>query len=98
MGGAPESERQFLGASTTFQYMLDDLGAVCEGIVTMGGSDKKGLAERPDVRKKLCRMFCHQIALQGKCPEDINNNGSFWEHPLRSSTCWMIWEQSVKVS
>ena len=53
VGGAPESERQFLGASTTFQYMLDDLGAVCEGIVTMGGSDKKGLAERPDVRKKL---------------------------------------------
>ena len=26
-------------------------------------------------RTQLCRMFCHQIALQGKCPEDINNNG-----------------------
>lgn len=30
--------------------------------------------------------------------EHRNPNGSFWEHPLRSSTCWMIWEQSVKVS
>ena len=30
--------------------------------------------------------------------EHRNPNGSFWEHPRRSSTCWMIWEQSVKVS
>jgi len=53
VGGAPESPKQFLGAAQTFQYMLDDLGAVCVGTVTMGGSDKRGLEERPDVQKKL---------------------------------------------
>lgn len=52
-GGAPESPRQFLGAIQTFQYMLEDLGAECVEIVTMGGSDKKGLSERPDVKRKL---------------------------------------------
>lgn len=53
VGGAPESPAQFDGAVRTFQYMLDDLGAVCEGIVTMGGSDKKGLDDRPDVREQI---------------------------------------------
>lgn len=53
VGGAPESKTQFLGAVQTLQYMLDDLGAECMGIVTMGGTDKKGLSERPDVREKL---------------------------------------------
>ncbi len=53
VGGAPESPTQFQGAVQTLQYMLDDLGAVCQGIVTMGGSDKKGLADRPDVREAL---------------------------------------------
>ena len=33
--------------------MLDDLDAVCVGAVTMGGSDKKGLEDRPDVKEKL---------------------------------------------
>lgn len=53
VGGAPESPGQFAGAIQTLQYMLDDLGAVCEGIVTMGGSDKKGLADRADVQEKI---------------------------------------------
>lgn len=53
VGGAPESPKQFLGAIQTLQYMLDDLGAVCQEVVTMGGSDKKGLAERVDVQEKL---------------------------------------------
>lgn len=53
VGGAPESPRQFAGAIQTLQYMLDDLGAECVETVTMGGSDKKGLKERPDVREKL---------------------------------------------
>lgn len=52
-GGAPESPRQFLGAIQTLQYMLEDLGVRCEGTVTMGGSDKKGLSERPDVQAAL---------------------------------------------
>lgn len=56
VGGAPESPGQFLGAVQTFQYMLDDLGAECMEVVTMGGSDKKGLKERPDVREKLDRL------------------------------------------
>lgn len=53
VGGAPESPRQFEGTIQTLQYMLDDLGAKCVGTVTMGGSDKKGLSEREDVRHKL---------------------------------------------
>ncbi|MBS6398045.1 MAG: flavodoxin family protein [Clostridiales bacterium] len=53
VGGAPESPRQFDGAVQTFRYMLEDLGAPCQEIVTMGGSDKKGLSERPDVKEKL---------------------------------------------
>lgn len=53
VGGAPESPRQILGAIQTLQYMLDDLGAVCQEIVTMGGSDKKGLSEREDVQERL---------------------------------------------
>lgn len=53
VGGAPESPKQFAGAIQTLQYMLDDLGAECVEVVTMGGSDKKGLTERPDVREKL---------------------------------------------
>lgn len=52
-GGAPESPRQFQGAVQTLQYMLDDLGVRCEGVVAMGGSDQKGLSERPDVRAAL---------------------------------------------
>lgn len=56
VGGAPESESQFLGAIQTFRYMLDDLGAECAGIVTMGGSDKKGLEERPDVQEKVLKL------------------------------------------
>ncbi len=53
VGGAPESVHQFSGAVQTFQYMLGDLGAKCEGVVTMGGSDRTGLCDRPDVQKKL---------------------------------------------
>lgn len=53
VGGAPESPRQFEGAIQTLQYMLDDLGAECVGIVTMGGTDKKGLDEREDVKEKI---------------------------------------------
>ncbi len=53
VGGAPESPGQFEGTIQTLQYMLDDLGAECVGIVTMGGSDRKGLAEREDVKRKL---------------------------------------------
>lgn len=53
VGGAPESPRQFAGAIQTFQYMLEDLGAVCAGTVTMGGSDKAGLSDRPDIQKAL---------------------------------------------
>lgn len=53
VGGAPESPKQFLGAIQTLQYMLEDLGAVCQEVVTMGGSDKKGLSERGDVQEKL---------------------------------------------
>lgn len=56
VGGAPESPKQFLGAIQTLQYMLDDLGAPCAEVVTMGGSDKKGLSERPDVQEKLLRL------------------------------------------
>lgn len=56
VGGAPESPKQFLGAMQTFRYMLDDLGVQCMETVTMGGSDKKGLSERPDVREKLERL------------------------------------------
>lgn len=56
VGGAPESPRQFDGAVQTLRYMLDDLGAQCEDAVTMGGSDKKGLSERPDVRERLDRL------------------------------------------
>lgn len=55
-GGAPESPRQFLGAVQTFQYMLDDLGVSCEGVVTMGDSDRKGLADRADVQEALERL------------------------------------------
>ena len=53
VGGAPESPRQFAGAIQTFQYMLEDLGVECVGLVTMGGSDRAGLSDRPDVQKKL---------------------------------------------
>ena len=53
VGGAPESPRQFDGTIQTLQYMLDDLGAECAGIVTMGNSDKKGLSEREDVKHTL---------------------------------------------
>ena len=53
VGGAPESPKQFEGTIQTIQYMLDDLDAVCVGAVTMGGSDKKGLEDRPDVKEKL---------------------------------------------
>lgn len=53
VGGAPESPRQFAGAIQTFQYMLEDLGVVCAGTVTMGGSDKAGLSDRPDIQKAL---------------------------------------------
>lgn len=53
VGGAPESPGQFEGTIQTLQYMLADLGAECVGTVTMGGSDKKGLAEREDVKRKL---------------------------------------------
>lgn len=56
VGGAPESERQFMGAIQTLKYMLDDLGAVCAGIVTMGGSDKRSLEERPDVQEKIFKL------------------------------------------
>ncbi len=52
-GGAPESPRQFLGAIQTLKYMLDDLGAACVGVVTMGNSDQAGLSDRPDVKKAL---------------------------------------------
>ncbi|MDO4262054.1 MAG: NAD(P)H-dependent oxidoreductase [Eubacteriales bacterium] len=52
-GGAPESGRQFEGAKRTLSCMLEDLGAECAGAVTMGGTDKKGLADRPDVREAL---------------------------------------------
>lgn len=56
VGGAPESPKQFQGAEQTFQYMLGDLGVRCAGVVTMGGSDQKGLKERPDVREALTRL------------------------------------------
>lgn len=63
VGGAPESPKQFLGAIQTLQYMLNDVRAECMGIVTMGGSDKKGLEEREDVRDAL-------LALAEKLGED----------------------------
>lgn len=56
VGGAPESPRQFGGTVQTLQYMLDDLGTECVGVVTMGGSDKKGLSEREDVKAKLEKL------------------------------------------
>ena len=56
VGGAPESPKQFLGAIQTLEYMLDDVRAECVGIVTMGGSDRKGLDERKDVREALIRL------------------------------------------
>lgn len=56
VGGAPESPTQFRGTIQTLQYMLDDLSAECVGVVTMGGSDRKGLKEREDVREKLLQL------------------------------------------
>lgn len=56
IGGAPESPKQFLGAIQTLEYMLDDLRAECMGIVTMGGSDRKGIDEREDVQEGLLRL------------------------------------------
>lgn len=56
VGGAPESPKQFLGAIQTLQYMLDDVRAECVGIVTMGGSDRKGLPEREDVQTALAQL------------------------------------------
>ncbi len=53
MGGAPESPRQFDGAIQTLRYMLEDLGAACTDVVTMGGSDKAGLSDRPDIQHAL---------------------------------------------
>lgn len=53
VGGAPESPRQFDGAVQTLHYMLEDLGAVCAGVVTMGGSDKAGLSDRQDIQDAL---------------------------------------------
>lgn len=53
VGGAPESPKQFLGAIQTLEYMLDDVRAECVGKVTMGGSDRKGLEDREDVRESL---------------------------------------------
>ncbi|HBN57368.1 MAG TPA: flavoprotein [Lachnospiraceae bacterium] len=55
-GGAPEFPEQFTGSIQTLKCMLDDLGAVCEEPVTMGGTDKKGLSERPDVQARLKRL------------------------------------------
>lgn len=56
VGGAPESPKQFLGAIQTLQFMLDDVRAECVGIVTMGGTDKKGLDEREDVKEALMTL------------------------------------------
>lgn len=56
VGGAPESPRQFDGAVQTFRYMLEDLGAECVGIVTMGNSDKAGLTDRADVQTQLRKL------------------------------------------
>ncbi|MCI9600473.1 MAG: flavodoxin family protein [Lachnospiraceae bacterium] len=53
VGGAPESPRQFDGAIQTLRYMLEDLGAACTDVVTMGGSDKAGLSDRPDIQHAL---------------------------------------------
>lgn len=56
VGGAPESEKQFLGTIQTLEYMLGDLGAECVGIATMGGSDQKGLKDRPDMQEKIISL------------------------------------------
>lgn len=56
VGGAPEFPGQFEGTIQTVQCMLEDLGAECAGIVTMGGSDQKGLSERPDVKEKIQKL------------------------------------------
>lgn len=61
-GGAPESPRQFAGAIQTLKYMLDDLGAECVGEACMGGTDKRGLDEREDVREKL-RQIAQEMNL-----------------------------------
>ena len=55
-GGAAEVPEQFAGSIQTLSCMLEDLGAVCEEPVTMGGTDKKSLSERPDVQEKLNRL------------------------------------------
>lgn len=53
VGGAPEFEGQFTGTIQTVECMLGDLGATCVGVVTMGGTDRKGLQDRSDVKEKL---------------------------------------------
>lgn len=56
VGGAPEFPGQFEGTIQTIECMLDDLGAKCVGIVTMGGSDQKGLQERAEVKEKIKKL------------------------------------------
>lgn len=68
VGGAPESPKQFSGAIQTLEYMLDDLGAECVGIATMGGSDRAGLADRPDVQAKIIELACSLNEISGKQP------------------------------